>query len=118
MFCPATARAWSPEHRPYNDDVEGMTMSDELRPCHDCGVNPGELHQLGCDAERCCLCGQQLIGCNCVYDLNGIDIIDMEVTHPDVWNNGATDEMWAVHDAAVAKAGGRVPWSGTWDLEN
>lgn len=32
-------------------------------PCHDCGVQLGELHLRGCDIEECPVCGQQLISC-------------------------------------------------------
>jgi len=32
--------------------------------CHDCGVERGELHREGCDAEQCPECGMQLIGCD------------------------------------------------------
>jgi len=31
--------------------------------CHDCGVEVGQLHQLGCDVETCLQCGGQLITC-------------------------------------------------------
>ena len=31
--------------------------------CHDCGVKEGELHESGCDVERCHTCGQQVIVC-------------------------------------------------------
>ena len=33
--------------------------------CHDCGVKEGEIHQEGCDMERCPNCDGQLIGCEC-----------------------------------------------------
>lgn len=46
-------------------------MSDEKNhrywldlKCHDCGRSVGQLHKLGCDMERCPLCGGQLISCD------------------------------------------------------
>jgi hypothetical protein len=36
-----------------------------LSLCPDCGVKPKELHQPGCDVERCPDCGRQIIGCAC-----------------------------------------------------
>ena len=42
-----------------------LLKDTERTTCHDCGVLPGEEHQLGCDVERCPKCGLQLIGCNC-----------------------------------------------------
>ena len=36
--------------------------------CHDCGCKEGELHQPGCDMERCPFCGGQLISCGCDDD--------------------------------------------------
>jgi hypothetical protein len=41
---------------------------DESRPCHDCGVERGQLHHLGCDWEKCPRCGWQLITCGCWSD--------------------------------------------------
>ena len=43
------------------------THYDDNRRCHDCGIvnNPGNLHHLGCDMERCPNCGMQLISCKC-----------------------------------------------------
>lgn len=33
--------------------------------CHDCNVASGQYHHLGCDMERCPICGRQLITCGC-----------------------------------------------------
>jgi hypothetical protein len=35
--------------------------------CHDCGVVPEGVHHHGCDMERCPSCGEQSIGCDCLW---------------------------------------------------
>ncbi len=42
------------------------------RPCHDCLTKKGDLHCLGCDAERCPRCHHQLISCGCIQ-ITGYD---------------------------------------------
>lgn len=36
--------------------------------CPDCGVAIGGFHHLGCDIQRCPVCRQQLISCECRWD--------------------------------------------------
>jgi hypothetical protein len=82
--------------------------------CGDCGAEPGELHQAGCDVERCRCCGGQQIGCDCLYDVNGLDLDTMEKEYPEIYTKGATDEMYEKFDAHVEACGGRLPWTGIW----
>lgn len=56
----------------------------EKKTCHDCGAKPGNLHDAGCDTERCPECGGQIISCDCF-----------------------TDETWP-QDVR------RLPWTGIW----
>lgn len=64
--------------------------------------------------ERCAICGEQQIGCGCVYELNGIATSTMEETHPEIYYKGATEAMYEVFDAEVEKLGGRLPWTGEY----
>ena len=83
-----------------------------LRLCGDCAAKPGDLHMMGCDTEICSLCGGQAIACDCVYEVNGYDPVDLEEKNPELFNNGATDEMWGVFSTEADKYGGRIPWTG------
>lgn len=87
-------------------------LNDNLRTCGDCGAKPGELHVPGCDVERCPRCGGQSISCYCIYEFCGIDPVEMEETHPDIWNNGPTPEMDAEWDSKWDSK--RMPWSGEY----
>jgi hypothetical protein len=86
----------------------------EITNCPECGAKPGETHQDGCDVERCRMCGHQSISCKCIYEVNGIDVLTMEQVHPDIYTNGATEEMWTKFDAVLKVLGGRCSWEGQW----
>ena len=83
------------------------------RKCGDCGVAEGELHQRGCDMERCPFCGHQLIGCDCCYEQLGL--VDME-QYPEtdglphkIFNEGLNEEDGARWEKILENKG-RVPW--------
>jgi hypothetical protein len=84
----------------------------ELRNCGDCGAKPGELHQPGCDMERCPHCGGQMITCPCVYVVCGLDPDRLKQDHPDIYFNGPTDKMYAKWDAEWGSK--RLPWTGLY----
>ncbi len=85
-----------------------------LATCHDCVVEEGQLHELGCDMERCPFCGNQLITCGCCYEI--LDLRDptrysSRTSHlpPEVYTNGlsaAQGQRWLL----MLEDKGRVPW--------
>ncbi len=51
----------------YGDEAEDWGADNG--PCHDCSVVKGQYHvPFLCDAERCPVCSEQAIGCDCNYE--------------------------------------------------
>jgi hypothetical protein len=74
-------------------EYERIPYDDLTRNCHDCGVEYGELHKLGCDMERCPKCKQQLISCNCsVSDTNGSTIAQ---NNTETVSSNDENSLWA-----------------------
>lgn len=90
----------------------GNNLPTVRTTCRDCGVFPGELHQPGCDLERCPSCGGQMISCNCIYTFNGIDPETMEDTHPDIYEHGPTEAMCEAWDKVWGSR--RMRWTGEY----
>lgn len=90
-------------------------MAENKNPfptCHDCGVEEGELHEMGCDMERCPFCGRQLISCDCCYEKLGYTI---DFSHPtmglpaEIYHNGLSEDQWQKW-LAILNEKGRIPY--------
>jgi len=102
--------------------------------CGDCSVLEGQIHEDGCDMERCAFCGHQRISCDCatrhfypkmrsIYELWVEDETRRELSEmPDptpawermgipesVYTEGLSDEQGAEWDRIEAEKG-RVPF--------
>jgi len=82
--------------------------------CRDCGAKEGQLHQLGCDMEKCPFCGWQLISCDCLY--KNLDLYDHEkytnetaFLPPEIFSNGVSEAQWQQFEKMLNEQG-RFPY--------
>ncbi len=85
-----------------------------MRTCHDCFVSEGQIHNYGCDMERCPFCGHQLIFCHCCYEkLNLIDRQKYDITtgylSPDIYSKGLSENLEATWIKTL-NSQGRIPY--------
>ena len=52
---------------PYGEESENWGANSH--PCRNCAVIKGQLHVPGCDVERCPVCGEQAITCDCEHTM-------------------------------------------------
>ena len=52
------------------DDGDFFEGDDKNVRCGDCGAKHGFYHHEGCDCERCPVCGNQLISCDCDIEVS------------------------------------------------
>lgn len=67
-------------------DFDIRCTRENPRRCYECGVREGKVHKPGCDWEECPFCHWQLISCNCVCELLGVD--------PDEWLTNNQEKEW------------------------
>ncbi|KKN07683.1 hypothetical protein LCGC14_1064560 [marine sediment metagenome] len=82
-----------------------MTTKTNLKVCHDCGAEEGQLHEFGCDMETCPFCGNQLISCECCYNILKIDASEGSWAY----SHGLTesqDKQWE----CILEGKGRIPY--------
>jgi hypothetical protein len=77
------------------------------RPCHDCGVAPGQYHRPGCDVEQCPTCGRQLLTCGCDF-VGGLGVppLDDRMPWKGIWPGEEECREWGWYCLLVP---GRVP---------
>ena len=87
-------------------------MTKKQPICHDCGVREGELHQPGCDMERCPFCGGQLITCNCSYKKLGFEHDENKPycgLPPEIYKGGLTEELEKKWEDILTEKG-KIPY--------
>lgn len=81
--------------------------------CHDCNVEEGKMHHLGCDMEICPFCFGQLISCGCCYEklnlLNYFKYTETEGLPKEIYENGLSEKQ-QIEWKQILEQKGRIEW--------
>lgn len=98
-------------------------MSDDLKPCPDCGAEVGTPHEGGCDVARCLWTGGQMLQCDGhppvvhlldAIDRNDWDCVDRTDASAEIKKLAVEVREWfgdSLHDC------GEDVWTGQWPGE-
>lgn len=86
----------------------------EKAHCPDCGCEEGQLHEPGCDMERCPFCSHQLLSCDCMYEQLGLInrnwyTEETAFLPPKIYFNGVSERQKKKWEAILNKRG-RIPY--------
>lgn len=77
---------------------EGDDWVEAGERCGDCGAKHGHYHHMGCDCERCPICGGQMITCGCDYadEVSFAQPIPVEHQAGDIWRKMTQEERFQI----------------------
>ncbi len=75
-----------------------------MKTCHDCSVKENKYREVGCDWEECPFCHNQLLSCDCCYELLGIDA-NKEPVYSQGLNKEQQTKWWT-----ILKCKGQIPY--------
>lgn len=104
-------------------------METNLKACHDCGVDPGQAHEDGCDTARCLVTGGQRLMCDSASAEASylIDYTKLSDELQRVSSPAMSDELWSIVARLIALTEelrgdqgltihdcGKDVWTGEW----
>jgi hypothetical protein len=80
------------------------------RACPDCGVPPGDLHEIFCTVERCPFCEGQLASCDCIKAV--LQLNDDEIRLVEEYHDDSVEPLRGIVHRWIKRLEleGRIPW--------